>query len=268
MKKKNLFLVISLAVLVVIIGITWLWYQKSTSSDNSFKDIKKRGVLVVGSDIPYGVMEFFDSNNKPAGIDVDIAQEIASRLNLKLEFNDYDWDTLFTKLKNNEIDLAISSITITPERQKEILFSNPYFEGGQVIIVNRNNQDIKGINNLINKRIATQENTTGYDEAKKYTTKNLISTYPNFNVTNEGVVIINDLQNGKFDAMIVDYTQALSIIRNNQGLKIVGVPFTKEEYGVAMKLGNNSLLNKINTTLQRMQKDGTLEQIKIKWSKI
>lgn len=267
MKKKNLFLVISLAVLVVIIGITWLLYQKSTTLDDSFKDIKERGVLIVGSDMPYGVMEFFD-NNKPAGIDVDIAQEIANRLGLKLEFNDYNWGTLFAKLKNNEIDLAISSITITPERQKEILFSNPYFDGGQVIIVNRDNQDIKGINNLINKRIATQENTTGYDEAKKYTTKNLIFTYPNFKVTNEGVIIINDLQNGKFDAMIVDYTQALSIIRNNQGLKIIGVPFTKEEYGVATKLGNNSLLNKINTVLQKMQKDGTLEQIKIKWSKI
>lgn len=267
MKKKNLFLVISLAVAVVIITMAWFFYKNFKASDNSLANIKNKGVIIVGSNLPYGVMEFFDANNQPVGIDVDIAKEIATRLNLKLEFNNYEWETLFSKIKNNEVDLAISSITITPERQQELLFSNPYFSGGQVIVVRRENQEIKGVNNLIDKRIATQKDTTSYNEVKKYTTKNLIFTYADFNTAENGTGIINDLKNNKFDAIIVDYTQALSIVRNNTGLKIVGVPFTTEDYGIVTKIGNDSLMKKINSILKDMQEDGTLEQIKTKWTR-
>jgi len=267
MKKKNLFLILTVAIIMVVLAGAWWWYKNFKTTDSSLANVKNKGVLVVGSDMPYGVMEFFDENNKPVGIDVDIAQEIASRLKLKLEFNDYNWSDLFIKVKNSEIDLAMSSITITPERQKEMLFSNPYFNGGQVIVVRSDNQDINGINNLTDKKIATQSETTSYNEAKKYTTANLIFTYPNFENASDGSGIIADLKNGKFEAIIVDYTEALDMIKNNSGLKIIGVPFTEEEYGIVTKIGNNSLIQEVNLILKDLINDGTLENIKTKWTK-
>jgi len=164
--------------------------------------------------------------------------------------------------------LAISSITITSDRQKEMLFSDPYFNGGQVIVVNADNQDIKGVNDLANKKIAAQKDSTGYSEAQKYSSENLISTYLNFDNSLSGQGIISDLKNKKFEAIIVDYIQALSMIKDNPSLKIVGVPFTKEEYGIATKVGNNSLMEKINSILQKMKSDGTLDKIETKWTKI
>jgi len=266
MNNKKLFLVI-LALLIIAAAAAFWWYQKFKTADNSLTNVKNKGVLVVGSDIPYGVMEFFDTDGNPAGIDVDIAQEIASRLGVRLEFRDYDWDQLFDKVKSSEADLALSSITITPERQKEMLFSDPYFNGGQVMVVRSSNQEISGVKSLVGRKIAVQKDTTGYTEAKKYTPEDLISVYLNFDNTN-GAGIISDLKNEKIEAIIVDYIQALSIIKNNSGLKIIGVPFTKEDYGIATRLENNALMEKVNSILKGMKSDGSLERLEIRWTKI
>lgn len=266
MKKKNLILIILVITILVIGAVIWFWQTNFKATDASLANVKKRGVLVVGSDIPYGVMEFFDENYKEVGIDVDIAQEIANKLGVKLEFNDYDWESIFSKVEKGDIDLAISSITITPERQKIMLFSNPYFNGGQIVIVRSDNTEIKGMNDLFNKKIAVQKDTTGYIEAKKYTKENLIFPYLNFETSLDGSNIVNDLKDGKFDAIIVDYVQGLSIIKSNKEVTIVGVPFTKENYGIATKLGNNSLMDKVNSILSNMEKSGVLQKIKIKWT--
>lgn len=267
MKKKKTFFYILATIVVIAIAAAGIWYQYFRATDDSLANIKKKGVLVVGSDIPYGVMEFFDADNRPAGIDVDIATAIAANLGVKLEFNDYDWDQLFTKVKSGEVDLAISSITITPERQQEMLFSNSYFNGGQVIVARADEQDIKGILDLSDHKIATQKDTTGYTEAKKYVPESSIVTYLNFDSDDGKPDIINDLKAGKFDAIIVDYIQALDMIKKYPGVKIVGVPFTKEGYGVATKIGNNSLMKKVNSILRKLNNNGQLEEIEDKWTK-
>jgi len=265
MRKKKLFLYVLAVIIVFAVVGAGAWYQYFRPTDNSLANIKKKGVLVVGSDIPYGMMEFFDANNQPAGIDVDIAAEIADSLGVKLEFRDYDWDQLFSKVKSGDIDLAISSITITPERQQEMLFSHPYFNGGQVIIVRSDEEDIQGVLGLAEKKVATQENTTGYTEAKKYVSDSDIITYLNFDKVEGGPSILDDLEARKFDAIIVDYVQALDIIKNYSGVKIVGVPFTKESYGIATKIGNDSLIKQVNYILKRLKNSGGLEEINSQW---
>lgn len=265
MKKRYLFL----AILIIVVGTAliagaWSWYLDFKEADKSLSNIKKRGVLIVGSDIPYGAMEFFDENNQPAGVDVDVAKEIAAHLGVTLKFNDYNWDELFSKVKQGEIDLAMSSITITPQRQKELLFSDSYFSGGQVILVRSEDSSIKGVNDLAGKKIAVQTDTTSYSEAKKYTSEDSILSYADFS-SSSGGGIVNDLKSEKFDAIIVDYIQALDLIKNDPQLKIVGVPFTQENYGTAMKVGNNLLAAKINSILKEIEADGHLQEIKTKW---
>lgn len=263
--RKKIIILAALALILLAVGFGWRYYNQI--ANNYLDNLKNPGVLVVGSNLPYGVMEFFDENNKPIGFDVDVAQEIANRLKLKLEFNNYDWDVLLSKVKNGEIDLAISSITITPERQKEMLFSHSYFSGGQVIIVRSDDQDISGVSDLLNKKIAAQNDTTSYAEAKKYTAANLVYPYASYNKTASGVEIVNDLKNKKFDAIIVDYVQALTLTKDDLSLKIVGVPFTKEDYGIASKISHPALINKINLILSDMENDGTMEKINTKWIK-
>lgn len=265
MARKKTLLIILAAIFVIVVAALAAWYVYLRPADSSLAVVKEKGTLVVGSNIPFGVMEFFDENGQPAGIDVDIAREIASRLGVKLEFNNYDWDSLFSKVKGGEIDLAISGITITPERRKEVLFSDSYFNGGQVIVIRSDEQDIRGVSDLAGRRIAVQKDTTGYEEAKKHTPETQIVAYLNFDST-ENSGIVYDLKAGKFDVIIVDYIQALDMIKHNSGLKIVGVPFTREEYGIIARIGNDSLVQEINSILKKMVKDGTMEKITAKWT--
>lgn len=267
MKRKYWIMIILIILGTALIVSAWSWYLDYREADKSLSRIKKRGVLIVGGDMPYGVMEFFDGNHQPVGVDVDIAKEIASRLGVTLKFEDYGWDALLLKVKKGELDLAISSISITPQRQKEMLFSDPYFEGGQVILVLAGNSSIGGINDLAGKKIAVQKDTTGYNEAAKYTNKDLIYAYPNFDTYSDGTGIIIDLKARKFDAIIVDYIQALNLIKNDSELKIVGIPFTKENYGIATKIENVLLMKKVNSILDDMTKDGKLQAIKNKWTR-
>ncbi len=265
--KIKIILIASLMALIITAGAGLWWYYNIRGEDDSLSAVKARGVLVVGSDIPFGIMEFLDENNQPVGIDIDIVREIAKRLDVKLEIKDYAWDNLFSAVEKNELDLGISGITITPERQKNLLFSNPYFNGGQVIMVNSDDQTIKGVADLAGQRVGTQVGTTSYLEAKKYTAESDITTYLNFDKVDGSIAIVDDLRDHKFEVIIVDYNQALDMIKKYSGLKIVGVPFTKEEYGIVTKIGHNSLMNKINSILGDMERDGTTKSILSKWIK-
>ena len=221
--------------------------------------------MTVGSDIPYGVMEFYDDSGNPAGIDVDIAQEIASSLGVKLKFVRYDWDNLFAAVKNKEIDLAISSITITPEREREMLFSIPYFNGGQTILVSENGNEINGVIDLKGKKIGVQKETTGYAEALKYADVDLIVGYDNFDNSDVEGGILFDLDNKNIDAVIVDYIQAISIIKEKDGLKIVGEPFTQEYYGIATNKDNGDLMQEVDRVLREMKRQGGIKRIENNW---
>jgi ABC-type amino acid transport substrate-binding protein len=255
-----------LAVVIAVVGISTLGYKyfvnekQSAYVDSAVSDIKAKGTLVVGSDIPYGVMEFFDQSGVAVGVDVDIAQEIATSLGVKLEFEDHDFDSLFELLKKGDIDLVVSSITITPERQKEMLFSTPYFNGGQAILV-KNTSTIKGERDLTDGKIGVQVDTTANELAAKYTTKESILTYK------DPSAMIEAIGKGEVDSLLIDYVAAITIVKDNPSLKITGEPLTQEFYGVVAKLGNDSLVEEVNSTLRGIKRSGKLEQIINTWVK-
>lgn len=264
MKKIIILLVIVVSAVAIFVGYQYLGKSKENASvltETALSKIKARGKLIVGSDIPYGVMEFWDESGNPIGFDVDVAKKIADNLGVKLEFKDYEFDNLFTLVKNGEIDLVLSSITITEERQKEMLFSIPYFSGGQAMVTKFENKDIKSINDISNKKVGVQEGTTGNDLALKYTVAK--SVFP-FKDSKEMIDAINK---NKIDLFIVDYIEAIGIQKQDRSLKIAGDPLTQEFYGVVTKLGNDSLMAEINNTIKEIKRNGEFDQLKDKWLK-
>jgi polar amino acid transport system substrate-binding protein len=239
--------------------------EEKAISDPVLKKIKDSGQLLVGVDFSYGVMEFFDENNLPAGIDIDIVTEIARRLGVKVVIKQYDWDALFLAVKNGEIDLAISSITITQERAQEMLFSVPYFNGGQVVLVRADNSVINSQNDLMGKKVGVQKNTTSYDVAIKLTDPSLVTLYDSWENDILPGGIIADLKDEKTEVVLADYIQAVDSVKD-PSLKIVGEPFTQEYYGIATKLERVTLIKEVDIILREMKRDGTLENIKNKWT--
>jgi len=247
------------AVMLLLVVLTGCVNQ--VESDPKLKEIKDRGKLIVGSDIPYGVMEFFDESGNAVGIDVDVAQEIADYLGVELEFKNIEWDILFDAVKNNEIDIAMSSITITPERAEEMLFSIPYFNAGQILIVHKDNQNINGPLDLEGYKVGVQIETTGETEAKKYTDETNVIDYPSYACILDNECMITDLKIGEIDAIILDYVAAIAVVNNEEELKIVGEPFTEEFYGVATATGNTELINEANRVLRELKRTGELNEI-------
>lgn len=270
-KKKIIILtLIMILVLLFILGFFW-WNKKRIENlnigDQSLNRIKKSGKLIIGSDFDYGVMEFFDSNGQPVGIDIDLGKEIAKRLGVQAEIKAFEWQDLFSVINDQEADIIISSVTITEERSERILFSAPYFNGGQVIVAKADNSDIKTKEDLKDKKIGVQTGTVSNDEAKKLTTPEKIVTYDSWGNSTEKGGIVYDLKAGRFDAIIVDYIQAVDSIKKDSEIKIVGDPFTQEYYGIATKLGNNELIKAINNIIRDIKKEGVLKNIEDKWIK-
>jgi len=208
MRKK----IIILFVVVIILVAFFVWWQSTQPDeekneavkDLSLKNVKERGELVVGGDAPYGVMEFFDESGEIIGIDIDISREIASELGVELKYVDYDWEPLFDAIKNGEIDFAASALTITPEREKEMRFSVPYFNGGQTIVVKKSDTKIKSASDLKDKRIGVQIESTGHYAVQKYTSDDLISTYETYESEDPESGMLYDLKSGNIDAVVLD----------------------------------------------------------------
>lgn len=272
--KKNNFLILAVLILVVsLIVLGGLYLIKininflALSQPEEIQQIRKRGRLTIGSDIPYGVMEFFDSSNKPAGIDIDIGEEIGKKLGVPVEFIDYDFDKLLAAVNRGEVDLAISSITITTDREKEMLFSIPYFNGGQVLVVGKDDDSIKLPEDLKDKKVGVQKETTGQAEAfKRVQDQSLVTSYDSLESEGSGKPeAVKDLESGKTEAIILDYIAALTMVKNNPGLKISGSPFTNEFYGVASAKSNSGLINVVNETLRNLKNSGKINEYMKKW---
>ena len=224
-------------------------------------EIKKRGEIIIGTDATYPPMESLDEQGNFFGMDVDIAKEIALDLGVKAKFRDIIWEEIFDTLRNGEVDMVISAVTITTERAETLGFSDPYFNAGQVIV---SATDKKGIINepkdLKEYRVGVQVGTTSEEEARKYAANpSLVNTYENYDLAKE------DLLEGKIDAIIIDYPAAVGMTAKNSGLQMVGDIFTQEFYGIATQKDQQELVLQINKTIRRLKREGELKRIEEKW---
>ncbi len=256
--------IVILALTLIFIGYRYLNTNKQIqTTDPSLSNIKEKGKLIVGTFGQIGLMTYHDESGKLAGFDIDIAKEIASKIGIPVEFKEMSFPEMFAAVGNGSVDVLVSSITITSERSKNMLFSIPYFDGGQVIFVGKDNNDIKLPADLKNKKVGVLKGTTGERAvlALEGINPSLVISYDD---NDKGT---QDVKNGKIVAFVEDYIGAVSIIKANPSLKIVGEPFTQEYYGVVTKLGNNALMDEINNVLREMKRNNGLQQLNDKWLK-
>jgi polar amino acid transport system substrate-binding protein len=215
--------------------------------------------LVVGSDIPYPPFEFGKSPPYQ-GYDIDIVNEIAKRIDTKVKYQDTSFDTIFRDLAQGKFDMVASSTTITPERQKEVDFSQGYYETDQSLTV-KQGSDIKSVEDLPGKTIGAQKATTGADFAQSNTSAASVRTY------GEVDDAFNALEAGQVDAVINDFSSSEDAVNAKGGLEIVQKIVTREVYGLAFQKGSTELEDAVNGALTDMKKDGTYTKIYEKWFK-
>ncbi len=226
------------------------------AADKSLQNVKKRGALIVGTDIPYGVMEYLDKSGKPAGIDIEIAKEVTTDLGAKLTLKTLPFAKLFGALKKGEIDAVISAVTITEERQKEMLFSAPYMDAGMSIAVVDTTTDIKGEKDLAGKTVGVLAGTVG----EKLMTESTYVEESKLRRYKDNDDRLRDLVDGKIDAAIVHF-----VSMKPSKIKLLTPPLTQSFYGIVTRLNDQKLMDAINFTLRRIKRNGKLESVKNKY---
>ncbi len=212
-----------------------------------------KGKLYVGTNAEFPPFEYLDKG-EVVGFDIDLVKAIGKKLDMEIVIKDMAFDGLIPALETNKIDIVIAGMTASDERKMAVNFSNPYYTANQVIILNDNNNDIKTFDDLNGKLVGVMLGFTGdvvVSEMKDVKSKKYNASY----------AAIMELQNNKIDAVVLDSETALNYVKNNKGLKLAETSGEPEEYAIAISKKNSELLNKINTALDELKKDGTYEAL-------
>jgi ABC-type amino acid transport substrate-binding protein len=230
--------------------------KSNTTTKGAALKTKQSGKLLVGSDIPYPPFEFGREPNYK-GVDVDILKEIGRRLGLQVTFKKAVFDTIFRDLAQGKFDAVASSATITPDREKTVDFSVPYFPADQSLMVKKGS-DIKTVADLKGKTVGAQLGTTGAAYAKDKTDAN-VRTYEEIDDA------FNALEAGQVQAVINDCPISKYAERSHSDLVVVAAIDTNEQYGIAFASQSDALREAVNKVLGEMRKEGLLESIPRKW---
>ena len=215
--------------------------------------------IVVATSGTYPPFSFVDKQGQLAGFDIDLMNAIAAKEDLKTSGVVVDFTLLLEGVAQGIYDVAIAAISITEERQKDMLFSDPYFTMAHVVTVRQDNTAITGLDSLTNKVVAVE---TGSTSAA------IVSQLPGVIVRNYADLTAgwDGLQIGIIDAVVSDNTIASYYVsKYPDQLKIVGEPFSPENYGIAVAKNKPELLEKINAGLNAVKNEGLIEQLTQKW---
>ena len=218
-------------------------------------------VLKVGTEPTFAPFEFQKEGSKEFdGFDMDLIRAIGKQLNMKVEILNMGFDALIPAINAGNIDLAIAGMSITPDRQKAVDMSDPYYVSGLVVVVGKDNATVKSVNDLGNKGIAVQIGTTGAERAAKVPGAKV----KNFNTNAE---VFLELKNKGVDAVIIDKPVAEYFLATGGGkdfAKIVGDTMEAESYGISLKK-NSPLTKEINKALLDLKKNGEYDKLYAKW---
>ncbi len=221
--------------------------------------IKKKGKIVIGTDSTFPPMEFVNDAGEYTGYDIELGRRIAEKLGVTPEFKPILFDNFIDELKNHTVDIVMSSVSITDERKSQVQFSDPYLYAGQVILTRKDNTSISTTDDLKGKRIAVQKGTTNEQQAREFTSGELVLLFDDYSLATQALL------SASADAIFSDLTGAKGIIDANPDLKVASEPFTKESYGIVFSPGENDLIPEVNSILNSLRQQGVLTLLKQKW---
>lgn len=221
--------------------------------------IKERGVIVAGLDDSFAPMGFRDENNNLVGFDIDMGEEIAKRMGVKIEWQPTDWDGVISALQTKRFDVIISGMTITEERAQQVNFTEPYVVAGVVALVRAGNDTIKTAEDLAGRVVGIQGGSSGEEVVKELEGLKDVKRYKQF------PECLSDLEIGRLDAAIVDVTVAAHFLALRPGVFEIATPLNEELFAIATRQEDTKLLDELNRIISEMKADGTLEEISMKW---
>ena len=223
------------------------------------KTIIDRGTVIVSTDANYAPQSSIDqATGDLVGFDVDVAKAMAETLGLTLESKTVDWATVIPGLQTEKWDVSIGSMTITPEREKAVSFTVPYYYTSGQVFVKKGGPQITAASDLDGKKVGVGAATTYYEYLKE-NTKAIVKTYPT------DADAFPDLRNGNLDFVMTAGPTGQQAILEGQPFDFSGAPLYYEDLAFAVKLGEGDWVALLNYAVEKMHTDGTLTELSKKW---
>ena len=212
------------------------------------------GKLIMSTNAAFPPYEMTTDSGEFEGIDIETAQAIADKLGLELQIDDMDFDAALLAVQQGKSDMVMAGVTVTDERQNVMDFTDSYATGIQSIIV-KEDSDIASVDDLAGKKIGTQRGTTGYLYCSDDFGDENVVAY------DDGLTAVQMLNNGQVDCVVIDNAPAKEFVAANPGLKLLDTAYVEESYAIGIGKGNTELKDAINTALEELKADGTLQAI-------
>lgn len=212
------------------------------------------GKLIMSTNAAFPPYEMTTDSGEFEGIDIETAQAIADKLGLELQIDDMDFDAALLAVQQGKSDMVMAGVTVTDERQNVMDFTDSYATGIQSIIV-KEDSDIASVDDLAGKKIGTQRGTTGYLYCSDDFGDENVVAY------DDGLTAVQMLNNGQVDCVVIDNAPAKEFVAANPGLKLLDTAYVEESYAIGVGKGNTELKDAINTALEELKADGTLQAI-------
>lgn len=248
----------------LLCGLTLVACQ---SDDQSWERVAAVGVLRVGLDPTFPPFEVADERGL-RGLDVDLAQALAEDLGLTAEFTYFGYDGLYDALTTGQVDVLLSALVVAPERTDDVAYSQSYFNAGEILIIPKGEQGINGMDDLDGRTLAVELGALGHVEATTWAQQlpdMTIQTYESVTAALDAVA------SGEADAGLVDgvngrlYLAEQTAAPNHQTLIRLPEPVTVEPYALVVRIDDETLLKRVNQSLDNLASSGELESIIERW---
>lgn len=232
---------------------------------------KKAGVIKVATDASYAPVDYYDTDNKTIiGLDVDIANKIGEKLGVKMEFSNLNFDSILPALAAGRYDMAMSAMTDTAEREKQVDFVD-YFTAGTGILVKKGNPEaIHSSSDLCGKSVAVEKGTIQQTDQMPAASKQCkdkgkgeitIQPFPDQNGANLA------LSTGRADAVVADYPVVIYAADQSKGaLEPTEANEASAPYGMAVPKASKDLVGALEAALREMMQEGTYQDVLEKWN--
>ena len=252
--KKVIALIVSVILLMTCLAACG-------SSGVSLAQVQKAGKLSIATSPDFPPFESLGDSGKVEGIEIDILNLICEKLGVKLEINQMDFDSVLPAIQAGKFNVGVSGISVTPKREKNVLFTTPYCLAAQAIVVLKDSP-ITCKADLTDKKIAVQTGTT----AETYCMENKYEI-SSFAANSDAQTA---LLTGKVDAWVIDDLTAAEMVKayneaNGDQLVILSEALTTEPYAFAFSFGSETLVEEINKIIKELLADGTIAEIFAKY---
>lgn len=241
---------------------------KDKPQKDNWNDFENQKTIVIGFDNTFVPMGFQDKSGKNIGFDIDLANEVFKKYNIKVQWQAINWELKETELKNGNIDLIWNGYSKTSEREKTVLFSDEYMINEQVIVTKKS-KNIVNKDQLKDKVLGAQTGSSGYDSfnsnpeiLKRIVKNNDATQYESFN---EALI---DLENDRIDALLIDRVYANYYLKQQNKLQdynIINAGFEGDSFAVGARKADTTLVKKVNEAFKELYKEGKFQEISNKW---